>query len=200
MAYKEFEKECWKGSVLTAPLPPVLVSCGTADKPNVLTVAWTGIICTQPPVTYISVRPERYSYGIIKESGEFVINLPTASLVKAIDFCGVRSGRDTDKLKLTGLTVSEASSVSAPLIRQSPVSIECKVREIIPYGTHDMITADITAVNAAKELIDSKGRLALEKADLLAYAHGQYFGLGQVLGSFGYSVRKKKKSPTRKGK
>ena len=193
MSYTEYTKEVWKGSVLTAPLPPVLVSCGTADKPNVLTAAWTGILCTQPPVTYISLRPERYSHGIISESREFVINLPTAELVRAVDLCGVKSGRDTDKLALTGLTVAGSSQVSAPLIVQSPVNLECRVREIIHLGTHDVFTADIVAVNAAKELLDEKGRLSLEKADLLAYAHGEYFSLGKRLGSFGYSVRKKRK-------
>ena len=193
MSYTEYTKEVWKGSVLTAPLPPVLVSCGTADKPNVLTAAWTGILCTQPPVTYISLRPERYSHGIISESREFVINLPTAELVRAVDLCGVKSGRDTDKLALTGLTVAGSSQVSAPLIVQSPVNLECRVREIIHLGTHDVFTADIVAVNATRELLDEKGRLSLEKADLLAYAHGEYFSLGKRLGSFGYSVRKKRK-------
>lgn len=200
MSYTEYTKEVWKGSVITSPLPPVLVSCGTAEHPNVLTVAWTGIICTQPPVTYISVRPERFSYEIIKRSGEFVINLPTEELVRAVDLCGVKSGRDTDKFALTGLKAAPSAEVSAPLIVQSPVNIECKVREIVPFGTHDMFTADIVKVNAAKELLDSKGRLALEKAGLLAYAHGDYFALGRRLGSFGYSVRKKTKGTKTKCK
>lgn len=199
MAFTEYSKESWKGSVLTAPLPPVLVSCGTLAQPNVMTAAWTGILCTQPPVTYISLRPERFSYGIIKESGEFVINLPTAELVRAIDYCGVKSGRNTDKFKDTGLTAAESSIVKAPMIAQSPVSLECKVREIVHLGTHDMFTADIVAVNAAKELLDEKGRLSLDNAGLLAYAHGEYFALGKKLGSFGYSVRKKPKK-THKGK
>lgn len=188
------EKEVWKGSVITAPLPPTLVSCGTIDKPNVLTVAWTGILCTRPPVVYISVRPERYSYEIIRQSGEFVINLPTQKLVRAVDLCGVKSGRDCDKFALTGLTAAEASQVSAPIVAECPVNIECKVREVMPLGSHDMFIADVAAVNASKSLLDSKGRLALEKAGLIAYAHGQYFSLGQVLGSFGYSVRKKRKT------
>ena len=188
---KAFEKESWKGSVITAPLPPALVSCGSAEKPNVLTVAWTGVLCTRPPVTYISLRPERYSYDIIRQSGEFVINLPTDALVRAVDLCGVKSGRDTDKFALTGLTPVPAFSVSAPMIAECPVSIECKVREMIPLGSHDMFMADITGVAAAKELLDEKGRLALEKAGLLAYAHGAYFSLGRQLGTFGYSVRKK---------
>jgi len=202
MPYKEFKKECWKGSVLTAPLPPVLVSCGYGDIQNVLTVAWTGILCTQPPVTYISLRKERFSYKLIQDSGVFVINLPTEELVRAVDLCGVKSGKNTDKAKAAGLTYGKASIVEAPLIEQSPVSIECKVREIISLGTHDVFISDILAVNAAKELLDENGRLALDKADLLAYAHGEYFALGKKLGSFGYSVRKKHKSKNtaKKGK
>lgn len=206
MAFTKYTKEVWKGSVITSPLPPTLVTCGrvngetAADKPNVLTVAWTGILCTQPPVTYISVRPERYSYDIIKNSGEFVINLATEELVRAVDLCGVKSGRNTDKFELTGLTCEPAAEVSAPIIAECPVNIECRVRETVPLGTHDMFIADILKINAAKELIDEKGRLALEKAGLLAYAHGDYFALGRQLGSFGYSVRKKKKSGKRRNK
>ena len=191
---KTFTKESWKGSVITAPLPPALVSCGTPEKPNVLTVAWTGVLCTRPPVTYISVRPERWSYELIKQSGEFVINLPPDSLVRAVDTCGVKSGRDTDKFALTGLTAEPAFNVSAPMIAECPVSIECRVRQVIPLGSHDMFMADIVGVGAAKELLDEKGRLALEKAGLLAYAHGAYFSLGKQLGTFGYSVKKAKKS------
>ena len=190
---KTFTKEGWKGSVITAPLPPALVSCGTPEKPNVLTVAWTGVLCTRPPVTYISVRPERFSYELIKQSGEFVINLPPDTLVRAVDTCGVKSGRDTDKFALTGLTAEPAFNVSAPMIAECPVSIECRVRQIIPLGSHDMFMADIVGVGAAKELLDEKGRLALEKAGLLAYAHGAYFSLGKQLGTFGYSVKKVKK-------
>ncbi|MBR1764605.1 MAG: flavin reductase family protein [Ruminococcus sp.] len=198
--FTEYTKESWKGSVMTAPVPPVLVTCGTLEEPNVLTVAWTGTLCTQPPVTYISLRRERYSYDIIKSRGEFVINLPTAELVRAVDFCGVRSGRNTDKLKATGLTLGEAFELSAPLIVQSPVNLECRVREIIPLGTHDMFIADIVKTDAAKELLDDKGRLALERAQLLAYSHGEYFALGKRLGSFGFSVKKTKKKNNSKGK
>lgn len=193
MSYHSYnEKEHWKGSVLEAPLPPVLVSCGDEQSPNVLTVAWTGILNTQPPVTYISLRPERFSYPIIKESGEFVINLPTEELVRAVDYCGVKSGRNTDKLAQTGLTVTKGVAVSAPMINECPLSLECRVRQIIKLGTHDMFMADIVGVNAAKELLDNNGRLCLERARLLAYSHGEYYGLGRKLGSFGYSVRKKK--------
>lgn len=199
--YNSYTKEQWKGSVITSPLPPTLVTCGSMDSPNVFTVAWTGIVNTQPPVTYISVRPERYSYELIRNSGEFVINLPTEQMVKAVDYCGVKSGRNTDKFKDTGLSVQPSSELVCPLLEQSPVNIECKVREVIELGTHHMFLADIVKLDVAKELIDSSGRLALEKAGLIAYAHGDYFALGKKLGSFGYSVRKKKKKHSnRKGK
>ncbi len=198
MSENLYSKQTWKGSVITSPLPPTLVTCGSGDSANVLTVAWTGICCTRPPVVYISVRPERHSYGLIKQTGEFVINLPTEQLTRAVDLCGVKSGRDTDKFALTGLETQPASQVSAPLIAQCPVNIECKVRDVIALGSHDMFLADVLAVNAAEELVDEKGRLALERAGLIAYAHGQYFSLGKVLGSFGYSVRKKKKHPKNK--
>ncbi len=187
------KKRVWNGGALTSPLPPALVSCGTIEKPNVLTVAWTGIMCTKPPVTYIAVRPQRYSYGLIKASGEFVINLPPASLVRAVDLCGVRSGRDTDKFQLCSLTALPAAAVSAPIIAECPLSLECRVRQIIPLGSHDVFIADIVKTDAAESLIDEKGRLALEKAKLLAYSHGEYFELGRKIGSFGFSVRKKKK-------
>lgn len=192
MNYNRYTKESWKGSVITAPVPPTLVTCGSLEKPNIFTVAWTGVLNTQPPVTYISVRPERFSYDIIKNSGEFVINLPTEQLVRAVDYCGVRSGRKTDKFKDMNLTVSKAEVVNCHLLEQSPVNIECKVREIVPLGTHHMFVADIVRLDVAKELIDPNGRLQLDKAGLLAYAHGEYFALGRKLGSFGYSVRKKK--------
>ena len=195
-----YTKEQWKGSVITSPLPPTLVTCASGDKQNVFTVAWTGILNTQPPVTYISVRPERYSYGLIKESGEFVINLPTQELVKAVDYCGVKSARTTDKFKDMDLHTEPASKINVPIISECPVNIECKVRDIAELGTHHMFIADIIALDVAKELIDKNGRLALDKANLLAYAHGEYFALGKKLGSFGYSVRKKKKKTNRKGK
>ena len=179
--------------MLTSPVPPTLVTCEHNGIRNVFTVAWTGILCTQPPVTYISVRPERYSYELISESGEFVINLATEELTKAVDICGVKSGRKLDKFAHLGLTCEKASKVGAPILAQSPVNIECKVREVVKLGTHDMFIADIVALDVANELIDEKGRLALEKAGLLAYSHGEYYGLGKKLGSFGYSVRKKKK-------
>ena len=199
MAMTQYTKQDWKGSVITSPLPPTLVTCRDGEKENVFTVAWTGILNTQPPITYISVRPERYSYAMIASSGEFVINLATQELVRAVDLCGVKSGRNLDKFELTGLTTEKASKVSAPIIVQSPVNIECKVRDIVKLGTHDMFIADIVALDIANELIDDKGRLALEKAGLIAYSHGEYFELGRKLGTFGYSVRKKKKKSSKKG-
>ena len=194
---ERFTKEHWKGSVLTAPLPPTLVSCEYEGVKNVFTVAWTGILCTQPPVTYISVRPERFSYELIKNSREFVINLPTEKLVRAVDFCGVKSGRNTDKFSEMNLHTTKGEKVNSPIIEECPVNIECKVREIVPLGTHHMFIADIVGIDAAKELLDEKGSLALEKAGLIAYAHGEYFSLGKKLGSFGYSVRKKKRKTDR---
>ncbi len=199
MAMIQYTKQTWKGSVITSPVPPTLVSCAYGDIKNVFTVAWTGILCTQPPVTYISVRPERYSYELISKSKEFVINLATQEMVRAVDICGVKSGRKVDKFELTGLSTDSASKVTAPIIVQSPVNIECRVRETVKLGTHDMFIADIIALDIANELIDENGRLALEKAGLLAYSHGEYFGLGKKLGSFGYSVRKKKKKSSKKG-
>ena len=193
MAYKTYTKQVWKGSVLTSPVPPTLVTCEADGIKNVFTVAWTGVLCTQPPVTYISVRPERYSYELISKSKEFVINLATQELTKAVDLCGVRSGRKIDKFAHLGLTCEKASKVGTPILAQSPLNLECKVRQIIKLGTHDMFIADIVAVDVANELIDKNGRLALENAGLLAYSHGEYYGLGNKLGTFGFSVRKKKK-------
>lgn len=183
----------WNGGALLAPVPPVMVTCGSMDKPNVMTAAWTGILNTKPPKTYVSIRPERYSYGLIKESGELVINLTTEALVRAADFCGVRSGRDTDKFEKCSLTAEASATVSAPSIKESPLSIECKVFDRIPLGSHDMFLCDITAVTVEEGLLDKDGRLRLDKAGLAAYAHGEYFALGKKLGSFGYSVRKKRR-------
>ena len=197
MEDKGFKKQVWKPSVLTSPVPAVLVSCKSGETVNVFTVAWTGTLNTQPPVTYISVRPERYSYGLIKESGEFVINLTTEELARAADFCGVRSGKNTDKIEKMGLQMMPSSKVDVPLIAQSPVNIECRVRQIMQLGSHDMFIADIVALDISEKYIDENGRLALEKAGLIAYAHGDYFTLGKRLGGFGFSVRKKKKKNKR---
>lgn len=191
----------WKGSTLLAPVPAALVSCGTLEKPNALTIAWTGITCSDPPMTYISVRPERYSYDIIKESGEFVINLTSGAMARATDFCGVRSGREMDKLAVTGLTVEPAKEIAAPVIAQSPLALECRVKQIIPLGSHDMFLAEIVAVDVEERLLDETSKLHLEKAGLMAYSHGEYFAMGKKIGSFGYSVRKKRpKNPTGKRK
>lgn len=186
-------KVTWNGSTLLGPIPPVLVSCGSLEHPNLLTIAWTGIVNTIPPKTYISVRPERYSYGLIRESGEFVLNLPTAKLVRAVDYCGVKSGKEVDKWKEMQLTAVPASRVSCPLLAESPLSLECRVTDVIPMGTHEMFLADIVATDVEECLLDEKGALHLERAGLLAFAHGTYYALGDRLGTFGYSVRKKKK-------
>lgn len=186
-------KTKWKGGALLSPVPAVLVSCGSGDTSNLITVAWTGIVCTQPPKLYISIRPERHSYRLIKESMEFCVNLPTAEMAKSVDWCGVRSGKDFDKFDYTKLTKAESFEVSCPSVDECPLTLECKVDRIIPLGSHDMFIADIVAVGAEEAIIDDKGRLMLEKANLLAYAHGDYFALGRKIGGFGFSVRKKKR-------
>ncbi|MBO5270818.1 MAG: flavin reductase family protein [Clostridia bacterium] len=185
----------WPGGALTAPVPPALVTCGSLDggDANVLTIAWTGIINTVPPKTYISVRPKRHSYPIIKAHGEFVVNLPTAALIRAVDSCGVYTGAKMNKFERFGLTPEAASVVSAPVIAECPLSLECRVTDVIPLGSHDMFLADIVAVDVCESLLDESGKLHLDRAGLLAFAHGEYFELGKKLGTFGYSVRKKKK-------
>ena len=197
------DKVFWEGGTMLSPLPPAMVSCGTMENPNILTIGWTGIINTKPPMTYISVRPERHSFNIIKESGEFVINLPTEKLAFACDWCGVKSGRDVDKFKEMGLTPVKGERVNAPIIKESPVNIECRVVSQTHLGTHDMFMAEIIGVNVSRELLDENGRLCLDKAGLIAYAHGTYYTLGRSLGTFGYSVKKKvnpKKLKARKRK
>ncbi|WP_195267821.1 flavin reductase family protein [Eubacterium sp. 1001713B170207_170306_E7] len=191
-------KAQWQGGTLLAPVPAVMVSCGTMENANILTIAWTGIINSNPPKTYISIRPERHSYEIIKETGEFVINLTTTPLVRATDFCGVRSGRDLDKFERMALTKEAAAHVGCPMIGESPVSLECQVTECVPLGSHDMFLANILAVNVDEQYLDERGKLHLDKAQLISYAHGEYFELGKKLGSFGYTVRKKKKKNGKK--
>lgn len=186
----------WRGGALLAPVPPVMVSCGDMETSNIITVAWTGILNTIPPKTYISVRPSRYSYELIKERGEFVINLSTADLIRTVDSCGVYTGRKVDKFKKYSLTKTEAFEVSAPLIGECPLSLECRVTDIVPLGSHDMFIADIVAVDVDETLLDKDGKLHLDRANLAAYAHGEYFELGKKIGSFGFSVKKKKKLPT----
>ncbi len=182
----------WKPGTMLSPLPPVLVSCGTVDKPNVMTVAWTGIISSDPVITYVSIRPQRFSHDIIKESGEFVINLPTWNMVTAVDFCGVKSGRDVNKFKEMNLTPLACPNVKAPQIEECPVSIECKLKSVTNYGTHDMFLAEVVGVCVEDKYINDKGALDLEKAGIIAYAHGNYYTLGRNLGSFGFSVNKAK--------
>ena len=183
-----------KAGTLLAPLPAVLVTCGTKEKANVLTIAWTGIINTIPPMTYISVRPERHSYSIIKETGEFVINLTTSAMAKETDFCGVRSGRDIDKISRCRLHLTAGETVGAPFIEESPLSLECRVTEIKELGSHHMFIAEITKVRLEERFMDSKGKINLQQAGLMAYSHGEYFSLGRKLGDFGFSVRKKPKT------
>ena len=186
-------KQTWKPGNMLYPLPAVMVSVTDGKgEDDIITVAWTGTICTNPPMVYISVRPERHSYHMIKETGEFVINLTTEKLAKATDFCGVRSGRDVDKFKETGLTREKADIVSAPMIKESPVSIECKVKEIKELGSHHMFIADVVSVEVDGAYMDQKGKFDLNRAGLMVYSHGEYFGLGKKLGTFGYSVRRKK--------
>lgn len=180
------------------PLPVVLVSCAYGSKTNLITVAWAGTICTNPPMVSISVKPERYSYSIIKESGEFVINLTTRALANATDYCGVRSGRDVNKWKECNLTPAPADIVSCPLVAESPVNIECQVTEIKELGSHHMFLAKVTAVHVDGQYMDDKNTFHLNDSDLLAYSHGTYFTLGDSLGSFGYSVQKKTSKNTKK--
>lgn len=185
-------KQTWKPGNMLYPVPAVMVSCQRGDeKPNIITVAWAGTICSDPAMVSISVRKERYSHNIIKESGEFVINLTTKRLCRATDYCGVRSGKDTDKFADMHLTPEKSVKINAPAIKESPVNIECKVKDIIELGSHDMFIAEVVAVNVDESLLDKKGTLYLEKAELVSYSHGQYYALGEHLGRFGYSVKKK---------
>ena len=184
----------WKGGTFIYPIPAVMVSCGTMEESNIITVAWTGILNTNPAMCYISVRPERYSHDIIKENGEFAINLTTRQLAYATDWCGVKSGRDVDKFKEMKLTKEKANIISVPLIKESPVSVECKVKEIVPLGSHDMFVAEIVAIDADEKYIDEKGAFDMSKCDLIAYANGGYYPLESKIGKFGYSVQKKSKT------
>lgn len=186
-------KQSWKPGNMLYPLPAVLVTVADKEgRQNVFTVAWTGTVCSDPAMVSISVRPERFSYHMIEETGEFVINLTTSKLAYATDYCGVRSGRDVDKFKEMHLTPIPGKEVKAPLLEESPVNIECKVKQIMKLGTHDMFLAEVVAVHADEAYMDEKGRFSLSKADPMVYSHGTYYTLGKELGSFGYSVRKKK--------
>ena len=185
------KKISWKPGNMVYPVPAVMVTA--ADKEgnsNIITVAWTGTVCTNPPMAYISVRPERHSYSMLKETGEFVINLTTEELAYATDYCGVRSGRDVDKWKETGLTPQAASKVSVPLIAESPVSIECRVTEVKELGSHHMFLADVVAVDVDEQWMNESGKLELSRANLMVYSHGEDYGLSKLLGTFGYSIQK----------
>ncbi len=182
------------------PVPAVMVSCMDQEKkPNIITIAWTGTVCSDPPMVSISVRKSRYSYQLIKESGEFVINLTTRKLAKAADFCGVRSGRELDKFETCGLHPQKSSVIECPLIAESPVNIECRLKQVIELGSHDLFLAEVVAVDVDSAYIDEKGSFHMDEVDLIAYSHGSYQALGQVLGTFGYSVRKKE-AKAKKGK
>lgn len=184
-------KQIWRPGNMVYPLPAVMVtSVDSKGKPNIMTAAWTGTICSDPAMAYVSIRKERYSHGLILSSGEYVINLTNEELVTAADYCGVKSGRDTDKFAQMKLTAAPASMVSAPLIEESPVNIECRVREVREYGSHDMFVAEVLAVHADEKYLDGNGRFHLEKAKLIAYSHGTYYCLGKALGTFGFSVKK----------
>ena len=186
-------KLVWKPGTLVYPVPAVMVSCGDINsEKNIITIAWTGTINSDPAMTYISVQKERYSYDIIKNTGEFVINLTTEAIVKACDYCGVKSGRDVDKFKEMNLTAQKASQINAPIIYESPVNIECRVKEIIPLGTHDMFLAEVVAVNVSDEFLDETGKFHFNASKPVCYSHGHYYSLGKYLGKFGYSIQKNK--------
>ena len=187
-------KITWKPGTFVYPIPAVMVSCGPMDKSNIITVAWTGIINTNPAMVYISVRPTRYSYNLIKDQGEFVINLTTKNLVKATDWCGVKTGAKVDKFKEMKLHKEKANFLKCPMIKESPVSVECKVKEIKELGSHTMFMAEVVAINVDEKYIDNKGAFDITKCDLMAYANGNYLAMGKKLGKFGFSVKKKKKN------
>ena len=186
-------KVTWKPGTFLYPLPVVMVSCGNMERSNIITVAWTGIMNTDPAMVYISVRPTRYSYNIIRESGEFVINLTTENLAYATDWCGVKTGAQVDKFKEMNLTKEPAKFVKCPMIKESPVSVECKVKEIKELGTHHMFVAEVLGINADEKYIDEKGAFDISKCDLIAYSNGNYYSLDKKIGKFGYSVQKNKK-------
>jgi flavin reductase (DIM6/NTAB) family NADH-FMN oxidoreductase RutF len=193
-------KQDWKPGTMIYPLPAALISCGSnPDEYNIITVSWVGTICSDPPMCYISVRPSRHSYEIIKRTGEYVINLTTEALARATDWCGVRSGKDYNKFEEMKLTAGKASLVGAPLIEESPVCIECRVKEIIPLGSHDMFISEVINVKADEQFLNPEtGRFDMQQAGLLAYSHGHYYGLGKKIGKFGWSVQKKKKKKIKK--
>jgi flavin reductase (DIM6/NTAB) family NADH-FMN oxidoreductase RutF len=180
---------------MLSPVPVVLVSCGGTKgwKPNLITIAWIGSICTAPPMLSIAVRPERYSHAIIKATGVFVVNVPSSDQTKATDWCGVVSGRDVDKFAETGLTPAAGRKIACPIVLECPLNIECRIRKSLELGSHTLFLAEVVAVQVSAQLVDSRGRLNIQKAGLMAFAHGHYFALGRHLGHFGFSVRKSKK-------
>jgi flavin reductase (DIM6/NTAB) family NADH-FMN oxidoreductase RutF len=182
----------WKPGTMLYPVPSVMVSCRNKQgENNIITIAWTGIICSDPAMLYVSIRPERHSYNMIKETGEFVVNVPNSKLAFAADFCGVKSGKEINKFEHLKLTPAQSNLVAAPYIDEAPLNLECKVKDIIKLGTHDMFIAEIMCVNVDDSLLDSNGKLHLNKADLICYTHGEYRTLADSLGTFGYSVKKK---------
>ncbi len=193
------KKQTWRAGNMLYPVPAVMVTCKRKnEKANIITVAWAGTVCSDPAMVSISVRKSRYSHEIISETKEFVVNLTTKQLAKATDYCGVKSGRDIDKFKEMNLHTQESTKIETPGILESPVNIECKVVNVLELGTHDMFIAEVVAVDVNEDLLDEKGSLHLDKADLIAYAHGQYFSLGKELGRFGFSVRKNNKNKAKK--
>lgn len=195
------EKEIWKPGNMLYPLPAVMVSVADPrGRHNIITIAWAGTVCTNPPMVSISVRPERHSFGILQETGEFVVNLTTRELVYATDYCGVKSGRDVDKWKETGLTAGRAAEVAAPIVLESPVNVECAVTEVLELGSHHMFLALVKAIQVEDGLMDETGRFCFERAKPLAYSHGAYCGLTEAVGSFGYSIRKKSTGVKKKQK
>ncbi len=192
-------RKIWRGGAMLAPLPPAIVSCRGGGRDNLITIAWTGILSTQPPRTYISVRPSRFSHALLCESQEFVINLCTQDLARAADFCGMYTGAKVDKFAKLGLHAIPSSVVGCPSLAESPLSLECRIFQRIELGSHDMFLADIVAVTVEEDLLSPEGKLRLDRADLCAYAHGEYFALGKKLGKFGFSAVKKKKGKNARG-
>ena len=186
------KRKSFNPGTLLAPVPPAMVTVGTLEEPNVLTVAWTGILATHPAKAYVSIRPSRHSYGILKEGGEFVINLPSASLARAVDYVGIYTGAKVDKFKVCGITAVKSEKVAPPTVGECPVALECVVTDVIPMGTHDVFIADIVSVSCREELLDEEGKLHFERGDLLAYVHGEYYTLGERVGRFGFSTDKPK--------
>lgn len=189
----KMSKTVWKPGTMLYPVPAALVTSKYEDKENIITISWIGTVCSEPPMLSISVRPERYSYELIKKSGEFVVNIPNKTLAFATDYCGVKSGRDLDKFEILGLTKQKASNVNASIIKECPLALECKVKQTIELGTHHMFIAEVVAVDVDENLLDEKGKLHLDKANLLMYNHGKYCVTGEHIGKFGFSVQKKRK-------